>query len=174
MHQFPVHTEHTKKSHSLHTTVTIMKSSNGCSSKVLVLQKRFWKQFGPAFTINLITSIFFNLFKSHTCTKPLSTPHTTTSFRYRNKLYKNNDITYIATYLITQYITHQNTQYNPLQGSLLNIFNIYAIFIKTFVSTYLLHIYKLFKCHRVGFSMISQHLANTGQQIIFTHIKSLF
>jgi len=51
MHQFPVHTEHTKISHSLNTTATIMCSSNVCSSNVLLLQKRFWMQFERAFTI---------------------------------------------------------------------------------------------------------------------------
>ena len=42
-HQFPVHTENTTILHSLHTTVTIMYSSNGCSTNVLVLQNRFWQ-----------------------------------------------------------------------------------------------------------------------------------
>ena len=62
MHQFPVHTEHTKISHSLHTTVTIMYSSNGCSSKVLVLQKIFFTHFRPEFPAILVKSINFNFF----------------------------------------------------------------------------------------------------------------
>ena len=50
-HQAPVHTEHTKILHSLHSTVTIMYSSNGCTSNVLVLQKIFWMQFGHVFPV---------------------------------------------------------------------------------------------------------------------------
>ena len=104
MYQFPVHTEHTKILHSLHTTVTIMYSSNGCSTNVLVLQQRVLTQFGPAFTIILITSIKFHLSKYLSSIKPVSTPHTTTSRRFSNMPSKNN-ISYIGTHHITQYIT---------------------------------------------------------------------
>jgi len=79
MHQFPVHTEHTKISHSLHTTVTIMYSSNGCSTKLLVLQKRSLTQFDPAFPFIFITSINVNLSKNHSPIKTVSTPHNSTS-----------------------------------------------------------------------------------------------
>jgi len=51
MHQFPVHIEHTKILHSLHTTVTIMYSSNGCSSNLLVLEAIFLTKFGTPYVI---------------------------------------------------------------------------------------------------------------------------
>jgi hypothetical protein len=107
MHQFPVHTEHTNISHSLHTTVTVMYSSNGCSKNVQVLQKIFWTQFGRAFTIIWIASIKFNLFNSHSTNKTESTQHTSTYFPCRNVPCNNNDISYtghITSHHITQYI----------------------------------------------------------------------
>ena len=62
MHQFPVHTEHAKISHSLHTTNTIMYSSIGCSSYVLLLQKRFWTKFKSEFKFVLTKLIKLNFF----------------------------------------------------------------------------------------------------------------
>jgi hypothetical protein len=62
MHQFAVNTEHTKISHSLHTTVTVMYSSNGCSSNVMVLQKIFLDTVWNAFPYISITLINFNFF----------------------------------------------------------------------------------------------------------------
>jgi len=126
MHQFPVHTEHTKISHSLHTANTIMYSSNGCSRNVLVLQKRICTQFGPAFTIIWITSINYNLFNSHPTTKTVSTQHTSTYFPCRNVPCNNNDISYtghITSHHITQYSTQHITQYILLYGNKMNIFN---------------------------------------------------
>ena len=129
-HQFPVHTENTTILHSLHTTVTIMYSSNGCTSNVLVLQKIFWMQFGTAITIIWITSINYNFFKGQSSIKQVSATHITTSRRFSNMPYNNNDLSYNT--------THHTTQYIPWYGSHLNTFNIHAICTKTFVSTYLL------------------------------------
>jgi len=99
MHHFPVH-----KLHSFHTPVTIMYTSNGCSSNVLVLQKMFWTQFGPEFPIIFTKSIhLFSLFKCHSSFQPVSTPQTSTSRRFSNIPCNNNDISYITTHHITQY-----------------------------------------------------------------------
>jgi len=107
MHQFPVHTEHTKISHSLHTTVTIMYSSNGCSTNVLVLQKRFWTQFGTELTVILNTSISLNLSNNNSSLNPVSTPHTFSSRRFYNMPCNNYGISYISR--ILQHITLHKT-----------------------------------------------------------------
>jgi hypothetical protein len=52
MHQFPVHTEHTKILHSLHTPLYTIYGIQGRVSKVLVLQKRFWTQSATALPIH--------------------------------------------------------------------------------------------------------------------------
>ena len=98
MHQFPVH-----KLHSLHTPVTIMYSSNGCSSNVLVLQKIFCTQFVQEFPFILNNQYIYFLYLCHSSFQPVSTPHTSTSRQFSNIPCNNNDISYIRTHHITQY-----------------------------------------------------------------------
>ena len=107
MHQFPVHTERTNILHSLHTTVTIMYSSNGCTSKVLVLQKIFWTNFGTEFTAILNTSINFNLSNNNSSLNPVRTPHTFTSRRFYNMPCNNYGNSYVSR--ILQHITLHKT-----------------------------------------------------------------
>jgi len=62
MHQFRVHTEHTKISDSIYTSVFNTHSGNGSSSNLLILWKIFQKQFQPEFPFILIKSLNINFF----------------------------------------------------------------------------------------------------------------
>ena len=96
-------TNNTNTLHSIHTLVTIMYISNGCSSNVQMLQKLHLNAICTQIPIHFTKSIhLFSLFKSHSSFQPVSTPHTLTSRRFCNMPCNNNDIFYNWTHHITQ------------------------------------------------------------------------
>jgi len=105
MHQFPVH-----KLHSLHTPVTIMYSSNGCSSNVLVLQKIFWMQFVPKFPF-----ILLNPYSYFLCLSVIPPPNQ--SALYTHQHHANSPIFLVTITIspILQHITLHNTVVPPVR-----------------------------------------------------------